>query len=135
MHAPKTASIVHRAGWKREARDYSARELRAILRAGTLHRESATLLTQLLGWGRSGGAIALPQGPSLAATSAHVATPTLVAFSQDDEMVRPDEACAWDGAAAVSIDVGACGHGGYFYKKAPRTLLLANLESFVRDHV
>lgn len=133
--APKVASIVHKTGRARAARDYSPRELHAVLRAGTLHRESATLLHQLLGWGQRSGAIALPQGPSLAATSAHVATPTLVAFSPSDDMVRPEEACAWDGPATVSIDVGSCGHGGYFYKPGPRSILLANLVSFLRDHV
>jgi pimeloyl-ACP methyl ester carboxylesterase len=134
VRAPKTASLVFRGGHA-AVRDYSARELRAILRAGTLQRESVTLLAQLLSWGRSGGAIALPQGASLAATSAHVATPTLVAFSAADDMVRPEEACAWDGPASVTIDVGACGHAGFFYKKGPRALLLANIESFLRDHM
>ncbi len=133
--APKVASIVYRSGRARAARDYRARELRAVLRAGTLHRESVTLLTQLLAWGQNSGTIALPQGPSLAATSAHVATPTLVAFSPTDEMVRPDEACAWDGPSSVSIDVGACGHAGFFYKPGPRGVLFANIENFVRDHV
>jgi hypothetical protein len=127
--------MVYNTGADQEARDFTARELQAVLRAGALQRESATLLTQLLAWGQRSGAIALPQGPSLAATSAHVGTPTLVAFSQADAMVRPEEACAWDGPATVTIDVGRCGHGGFFFKPGPRSVLFANLDSFLRDHV
>ncbi|HLU38555.1 MAG TPA: alpha/beta fold hydrolase [Planctomycetota bacterium] len=128
------ASMVFRTGPRAEDRDFTGRDLQALLRARALERESAPLLQQLLAWGQRGGAIALPQGPSLAAISTRVTIPTLVAFSPADDMVRPEEVCAFDGPAVATIEVGRCGHGGFFFKPGPRDVLLANIESFLDDH-
>ncbi|MEZ5963711.1 MAG: alpha/beta fold hydrolase [Planctomycetota bacterium] len=134
VRAPKVASIAFHASPDPTERDYSARELRAMLSAPTLERESAHLLQQLLTWGQAGGAIALPDSRSLVAAAASCATPVLVALSSADELVLPDEAAAWDGPASVAVDVGACGHGGYFFKPAPRAMLLAHVEAFLGEH-
>lgn len=134
LRAPKVASIVYRTSPDPIECDYSPRELCAILRAKTLDRESAMLLLQLLSWGRSTGTIALPDSHSLAAAGSTSTTPVLVAFSLADELVLPDEACAWDGPAAAAIDVGACGHGGYFFRPSTRAVLLPNIGAFLSSH-
>jgi pimeloyl-ACP methyl ester carboxylesterase len=130
----KVASIAYRADPRPPERDYSARELRALLQAGALERESAMLLQQLLSWGQASGAIALPDSRSLAAAAAVAQTPVLAAFSQSDELVLPEEVTAWSGPAAIAIDVGSCGHGGYFFKPATRAVLVPNLEAFLGQH-
>lgn len=134
VRASKVANIAIRSSRDPAERDYSARELRAILRAPTLERESAHLLQQLLAWGQAGGAIALPDSHSLAAAASTCSTPVLVALSSTDELVRPEEAAAWEGPATVAIDVGRCGHGAYFYKAETRAVLMPHIEAFIGQH-
>lgn len=134
VRAPKVASIAYHAAIDPEARDYTARELQAMLRRHTLERDSAQLLVQLLTWGQNGGAVALPDSHSLAAAASSSSTPTLVALSSTDELVLPEEAAAWNGPATVAIDVGPCGHGGYFFKPTARAMLLPQIEAFLAEH-
>lgn len=113
---PKVASMLYRASREPAARDYTAAELQRLVAAGALERESSTLLLQLLAWAQSGGNIAMPGAPSLAAAAARVDTPVLVTSSSADAMVLPVETAAFASPRSKHVDVGDCGHGGYFFR-------------------
>lgn len=128
---PRVASFLYRAG---ADADYSAAELQRVLRAGTIEREHLDLLLQLLAFGRENGEIALPAHPSLSAASRQSTTPILAAYSDRDELVLAPEVAAWASPATSLLDVGTCGHGGYFFKAGPRARLLAAIEAFLGQH-
>ena len=128
---PRVASFLYRAG---PDADYSAAELQRVLRAGTIEREHLDLLLQLLAFGREDGEIGLPTHTSLSAASRQSTTPVLAAYSDRDELVLAPEVAAWASPATSLLDVGACGHGGYFFKAGPRARLLAAIDAFLVQH-
>ncbi len=130
---PRVASFLYRAG-AAEERDYTPRELQRVLRSKTIEREHLTLLVEILKFGRNGGGIALRNKASLLAASARSTVPALAAFSDADELVLRQEVEAWASPATSFLDVGACGHGGYFFKPGPRQVLLDALDAFLDQH-
>lgn len=128
---PRVASFLYRAG---PDADYSAAELQRVLRARTIEREHLDLLLQVLAFGRGDGEIALPNQASLSAASRHSNTQVLAAYSDRDELVLAPEVAAWRSPATRLLDVGACGHGGYFFKAEPRARLLAAIDAFLEEH-
>lgn len=128
---PHVASFLFRAG---PDADYSAAELQRVLRARAIEREHLDLLLQVLAFGRGDGEIALPNQASLSAASHRSNTPVLAAWSARDELVLPPEVAAWASPTTSLLDVGACGHGGYFFKAEPRARLLAAIETFLEEH-